>query len=139
MKPRRSNNDYLRDKTRTHRRAIAFDLDTNYLKELFGRNYTKAYRDIQKIMLDAGFSNKEHSVYETAFLCSNYKVACTLNTLLTKHPYLNKAIKDIRVNDIDDRVHVFNSLLDKNDKSLEKFENTLMINNNEKDISEDYF
>lgn len=58
-------------------------------------------------MLDAGFYNKEHSVYETAFLCSNYKVACTLNTLLTKHPYLNKAIKDIRVYDIDDRVHVF--------------------------------
>lgn len=139
MKPRRSNNDYLKDKTRTHRRAITFDFDTNYLKELFGRNYTKAYRDIQKIMLDAGFSNMEHSVYETAFLCSNYKVACTFNTLLTKHPYLNEAIKDIRVYDIDDRVHVFNSLLDENDKSLEKFENTLMKNNNEKDISEDYF
>ena len=97
MKPRRSNNDYLRDKTRIHRRAITFDLDTNYLKELFGRNYTKAYRDIQKIMLDAGFSNKEHSVYETAFLCCNYKFACTVNTLLTKHSYLNKAISLVQM------------------------------------------
>lgn len=139
MKPQRSNNDFLRDKTLTYRRAITFDLDTNYLKKLFGRNYTRAYRDIQKVMLDAGFSNKEHSVYETAFLCSNYKVTSTIKTLLVEYPYLNKAIRDIRVYNIDERIHVYNTLLEPENKELEKFESKMLKYNNEKDITDDFF
>jgi len=39
------------------RKQITFDLDTKILKQIFGeKNYTQAYKDIKRFMLDNGFS-----------------------------------------------------------------------------------
>ena len=48
---------------------IAFDLDTNKLKEVYTRmtqnSYTNAYKDIQKYMLSKGYEHRQGSVYHS--------------------------------------------------------------------------
>lgn len=43
--------------------GIAFDLDTNMLERDFGLSRSKAYGEIERVLLDIGFTHIQYSVY----------------------------------------------------------------------------
>lgn len=66
---------------RKYFKMIAFDLDTNRLKDYYD-DYTKAYKDIRHFMEQNGFTHRQGSVYDSiqkiddgdiAFLCIDLK------------------------------------------------------------------
>jgi virulence-associated protein VapD len=82
--------------------AIAFDLDTNTLKEALGDNYPKAYADIKTVLMKYGFSHQQGSVY---FGDSGVDAvtAVTATQKLTKtFPWFAASISDIRMLRIED-------------------------------------
>ena len=53
----------------SRRVQIAFDLDTNKLKDVYtkatGKTYTSAYKDIEKFMISKGYEHRQGSVYHS--------------------------------------------------------------------------
>ena len=53
----------------SRRVQIAFDLDTNKLKDVYtkatGKTYTSAYKDIENFMISKGYEHRQGSVYHS--------------------------------------------------------------------------
>lgn len=79
--------------------AIAFDLDTQKLQELYGSpSWQNAYKEIGDVLCEAGFQRKQGSVYFGDMQKVN-SVTCTLVTqkLARKYPWFASSVKDIQM------------------------------------------
>lgn len=83
----------------TKRKQIAFDLDTNVLKQIFGANYTKAYDDIGRFLKD-DFDHIQGSVYISKKPMTNMYVFHYIKDLKNQYPYLDKCVRDISLSSI---------------------------------------
>ncbi len=78
---------------RNTRKQIAFDLDTNVLKQIFGENYTKACYDIARFLKN-DFDHIQGSVYISKRPVT-YIFFYLCQELEKQYTYLEKCVRDI--------------------------------------------
>jgi virulence-associated protein VapD len=82
--------------------AIAFDLDTNTLKESLGDNYPKAYADIKGVLVKYGFSHQQGSVYFGENGVDAVRAVTATQKLTKTFPWFAASVSDIRMLRIED-------------------------------------
>lgn len=76
------------------KKQIAFDIDTNVVKQILGTNYTKIYDDIERF-LKKDFNHIQGSVYVSKKPMTSTTVYLFMSDLLQKYPYISKCVRDI--------------------------------------------
>jgi virulence-associated protein VapD len=78
--------------------AIAFDLDTEQLKNLYtGGSWNNAYSDIKKTLLPLGFLWQQGSVYFGGDSMNAVKCVLAAQELSRAYPWFKGSVKDIRM------------------------------------------
>ena len=79
--------------------AILFDLDTNCLKECYGKTYNGAYQEVRNFMLENGFKWTQGSVY---FGDETVDAVLTIQKFARQCPWFKTCVKDVRMLRIED-------------------------------------
>ena len=83
--------------------AIAFDLDTDTLKELYpSASWNNAYADIRGFLEDNGFDHKQGSVYFGNETIDAVTCVLVAQHLSNEFDWFEPAVKDIRMLRIED-------------------------------------
>ena len=83
------------------KKQLTFDLDTNELKNEFGKgNYTKGYRLLKYFFDEKGFSRIQSSVYNSNDKMSKPSMVFLLLDLKTKEPWVKTCLKKISITNI---------------------------------------
>ncbi|CAK0778931.1 hypothetical protein WCLP8_850008 [uncultured Gammaproteobacteria bacterium] len=83
--------------------AVAFDLDTNILKDLYpNSSWNNAYSDIRKALEPHGFIRQQGSVYFGDDQVDAVKCVLAVMTVATQFPWFEPVVKDIRMLRIED-------------------------------------
>ena len=78
--------------------AIAFDLDTNVLQDMYGNpSWQNAYGDIKKTLLSLGFNHQQGSVYFGSEELTAVKCVLAAQELSKTYPWFKPAVSDIRM------------------------------------------
>jgi virulence-associated protein VapD len=78
--------------------AIAFDLDTNALKDAYpGPSYNNGYAEIKAILEEFGFSRQQGSVYYGDDGVDSVSTVLAAQELSKRLPWFKASVKDIRV------------------------------------------
>lgn len=78
--------------------AIAFDLDTATLKDLYGvDSWQNAYGDIKKTLLSLGFDHQQGSVYFGSNEITAVKCVLAAQQLSKTYPWFKPSVSDIRM------------------------------------------
>jgi virulence-associated protein VapD len=84
--------------------AIAFDLDTEILKDLYpGPSWNNAYSDIRRFLESNGFEHKQGSVYFGTDVIDAVSCVLTAQRLASEFSWFSPAMKDIRMLRIEDQ------------------------------------
>ena len=85
------------------RYAIAFDLDTDKLKTLYGSPYNNAYVEIKKVLEQFNFIGQQGNLYFSRSEEENaVKCMLAVQTLSRDLKWFDKCVKDIRMLRIED-------------------------------------
>ena len=83
--------------------AIAFDLDTDTLKELYPTSsWNNASSDIRRFLEDAGFEHKQGSVYFGGDAIDAVGCVLTIQQLSSEFSWFEPSVQDIRMLRIED-------------------------------------
>jgi virulence-associated protein VapD len=77
--------------------AIAFDLDTDVLKNSYPNTSWNAYGDIRKVLEPLGFTWQQGSVYFGTENINAVKCVLAAQALSTAYPWFKGAVSDIRM------------------------------------------
>lgn len=77
--------------------AIAFDLQIDVLKRECGENYTNCYRDVRRVLGEAGFTGVQGSVYFGNARTTPVDCVLVVQRLSTELPWFAEAVRDIRM------------------------------------------
>ena len=78
--------------------AIAFDLDTNQLKNLYGsESWQNAYSDIKRTLVSLGFDHQQGSVYFGSEQITAVKCVLAAQELSKVYPWFKPCVSDIRM------------------------------------------
>lgn len=78
--------------------AIAFDLDTGILQNVYGSaSWNNAYSDIRKVLEPMGFKWTQGSVYFGDTTVNAVKCVIAAQSLKTKFSWFSAAVRDIRM------------------------------------------
>jgi virulence-associated protein VapD len=77
--------------------AIAYDFDTEKLKEHYTSSYNNAYGDVRKFMETKGFTAKQGSVLYGDDTVTMVSAVLAVSGLSTKFPWVLPSLKDIRI------------------------------------------
>lgn len=78
--------------------AIAFDLDTAQLQELYtGNAWNQAYADIRKVLVAKGFTWQQGSVYFGNEQTTAVKCVIAAQELASTYPWFKGCVKDMRM------------------------------------------
>lgn len=107
------------------RKQIAFDLDTNAMRQVYPTDsWRNGYDDIKKFMQMAGFEWRQGSVYISARPMAKKEVDALMGTLSRLYPWLNGCMRDCTVTNIGKEFSL-NHIFDKeNGVTKEKGEHT---------------
>lgn len=103
-------------------KAINFDLDTNALKKIFTDDYSVAYKQIKKFMLDNGFSHRQYSGYISDKPLSEKDIYKLIYDLKNTLPWIMDKVNKFDVTDIGlqyDLTNNFKSDIQNLDENLE--------------------
>ena len=76
------------------RKQLTFDLDTNELKNEFGKgNYTKGYRLLQRYLIKNDFEHRQGSVYCSFKVTNVLELAIILAKLRKTCPWLKTCLR----------------------------------------------
>jgi virulence-associated protein VapD len=83
--------------------AIAFDLDTSILEELYpGDSWNNAYADIRRFLEANGFEHKQGSVYFGTDVIDAVSCVVVAQRLAEEFDWFQPAVRDIRMLRIED-------------------------------------
>lgn len=83
--------------------AIAFDLDTSILEELYpGESWNNAYADIRRFLEANGFEHKQGSVYFGTDVIDAVSCVVVAQLLADEFDWFQPAVRDIRMLRIED-------------------------------------
>jgi len=83
--------------------AIAFDLDTSILEELYGGgSWNNAYADIRRFLEANGFEHKQGSVYFGTDVIDAVSCVVVAQQLAQEFDWFQPAVRDIRMLRIED-------------------------------------
>jgi len=92
------------------RKQVAFDLDTNALKDYYpSENSNNAYEAIKRHMLKNGFLWQQGSVYVSQKPMTSTEVEIIVESFVEKNPWINVCMRDCRQSNIG-REHNLNHL-----------------------------
>lgn len=78
--------------------AISFDLDTDALKNNYGKpSFNNAYSEVRDFLALRGFKNQQGSLYYGDSSVTQVSTVLAIVALSRQFPYLKKSIADIRV------------------------------------------
>lgn len=78
--------------------AIAFDLDTAVLKDLYGsESWQNAYGDIKRTLVGLGFDHQQGSVYFGSAEITAVKCVLAAQKLSQTYPWFKPSVSDIRM------------------------------------------
>lgn len=80
--------------------AIAFDMATNKLREIYGEPYNNAYFEVGKILRNFNFYNAQGSVYLTQ--SNDMSNLFRAMEALKSHDWFRKCVRDIRAFRVED-------------------------------------
>lgn len=96
--------------------AVAFDLDTNVLKEVYpGNSWNQAYYDIKSFLKTRGFGWQQGSVYYGDETVNAVRCVSAIQTMALTYPWFRSAVRDIRmlrIEDDDDLMPAIDEVLD---------------------------
>lgn len=79
------------------RKCIAFDMDTNALKEHYkNSDWHNAYNDIGAFLNKKGFTREQGSVYDSKFEMDNKNLALIIDELCDNFSWFAPCLKSIR-------------------------------------------
>jgi virulence-associated protein VapD len=87
--------------------AVAFDLDTEILKQTYGDPPNNAYGEIKRILIDKGFDWQQDSVYFGTDKINAVTCVLAITELSRTLPWFAASVRDIRML----RIEEFNDLL----------------------------
>lgn len=103
------------------RRFIAFDLDTNALKQYYNADYKKAYNDIGKFFLKNGFKHRQWSGYVSEKPMSDSTVMAIITNLKNTFPWLKMCTRRFDVAEVGKLFDLTHEIIgEMNSKSPEK-------------------
>jgi virulence-associated protein VapD len=83
--------------------AIAFDLDTSILEELYtGDSWNNAYADIRRFLEAHGFEHKQGAVYFGTDVIDAVSCVVVAQQLASEFDWFQPAVRDIRMLRIED-------------------------------------
>ena len=78
--------------------AVAFDLDTSVLKDLYHNDsWNNAYSDIRKELANLGFARQQGSVYFGDHSIDAVQCVLAVQTLSSRFDWFKPSVKDIRM------------------------------------------
>lgn len=78
--------------------AIAFDLDTARLEELYpGNHKNQAYQDIRVVLRRAGFQNQQGTLYYGHEDIKHIDVVKAVREVQERHTWFRESLNDIRI------------------------------------------
>lgn len=89
------------------RKAINFDLNTKQLKAFYGKKFTSAYYDIQRVFRKHGFEHRQGSGYCSRDQLTRFEVFHIAEDMKRELPWMKDCVKNIDVTDIG-RIHSLN-------------------------------
>lgn len=111
----------------SRRVQIAFDLDTNKLKNVYtketGKTYTSAYKDIEKFMISKGYKHRQGSVYHSIKNKTRLRVVRDIKLFQNENLWFQECINRLdygELNDVHDLLpEVEDGKQPRNEKNLE--------------------
>ena len=88
--------------------AVAFDMDTESLQQLYGTaSYNNAYSDIRKVLQKHGFTWQQGSVYFGSDQVNAVTCVLAVMDVSSTFPWFAQSVRDIRML----RIEEFNDLM----------------------------
>ena len=82
--------------------AVAFDLDTELLKQTYGDPANNAYGEIKRFLLDKGFTWQQGSVYFGTDRINAVTCVLAVTEMSRAFPWFAASVRDIRMLRIDE-------------------------------------
>ncbi len=119
------------------RKTISFDLSIKMLKRYYpGKDYHRAYKDIQKFMKENGFKHKQFSGYRSKNSMSTSEATFLLDQLIQKNPWILPCIKDLDITT--ETTFNLKDLYERNAPVFEKYQQRYLDVKNEKHRTKGY-
>lgn len=80
--------------------GVTFDLQTEELIRYYGENYKEAYKEINKVLADLGFTWQQGSFYVSEPRSDGFNLIIMMQQTLYHIEWFRKSVRDIRAFEI---------------------------------------